>query len=46
MNNTKLFIGGLPFEYAEDDLRALCEKYGDIEDGKFLWVTDFRLILM
>jgi len=30
---TKLYVGGLPFRFTEDDLRGLCEKYGDIEDG-------------
>ena len=30
----KLYVGGLSWKYTDDDLRALCEKFGNIEDGK------------
>ena len=35
MGSLKLYVGGLPFRFTEDDLRGLCEKYGAIEDGMY-----------
>ena len=32
----KLYVGGFSYNYDDDQLRALCEKYGAIEDGMFL----------
>ena len=39
MEMAKLYVGGLPFRFSLDDLRGLCEKYGDIDDG----MLDFAL---
>ena len=36
MTSAKLYVGGLPFRFTNDDLRELCEKYGELEDGMYL----------
>ena len=36
----KLFLGGLPFDVNEDDLRTDMSKFGELEDkDKLLWVA-------
>ena len=41
MEPVKLYVGGLPFRFTKHDLRGLCEKYGDIEDGMNNYLIDF-----
>lgn len=39
-NKKKLYLGNLPWSMSEDDVRQLCEQFGEIDDDDLKLITD------